>query len=439
MNVDFRQIDDWFVIHKPVDLSYTSIASAFFGIGMVLILTEAVFYEYFSDLANSSFTTRNVIGFHLFPSEIWFIFFGNALLFLIIGSDRFRISTAPFRDVGPIFLVLGVYSLWFVYGSQAGNSWALREFREMVFTALSLPPILFFGYRINPRRVVRKFIVPGTVAVLAASVISVENTALMLATFFVSYYVLRLLFGNVWSLAWFGLVSLAFLLKFSKPMIVLFVFCVGLSFLLASYLNPKSINWILSKFKIRVVLIGLAILGILAAGAYALNWYLGGLIEQVIRVYFLKERLGSGGGVVMGDLTGGRMAMWKAAIESWLNRPLLGHGLGAEIEAYSKGWVTATQFHNYTIQALHNTGLVGLALIASGWTTWLFRTFRKVSSVADLDDRIVMGSMLAYVCGLLFFGMYGHAFSYSPSTQFFWICVGLLCVPRQSSTMQYRL
>lgn len=431
MNVDIRAMDAAFLARTPVPVYYSTIASAFFGIGMVLILVEALFFEYFSGLAHSAFTTRRIIGFHLFPSEIWFIFIGNALLFLIVGNDRFRVPRCVFDDARPVFLVLGVYTLWFVYGSMAGNSWALQEFREMVFTALSLPPILFFAAQRSARRVIEKFIVPGALAVLAMTVAGVENTALIVATVFISYFAFKTLYKSPWALLGLGLASLPFLLKFSKPMIGLFVFCVATSFVLAGHLNPRSMNWILSKFKIRIILTGLSIVLALIVAVAAINAWSGGAIEQLIRFYFLKERLGATGDIVYGDLSGGRFAIWRAALESWLEHPLVGHGLGAEVEAYSRGWVTITQFHSYVVQALHNTGLIGSMLIIGGWSVWLRRSIRKIYLVRDVDNKIVLGSMLVYTFGILFYGFYGHSFSFPPTSQFFWLCVGFLCVLRE--------
>ncbi len=439
MNVDLRAIDSSLLARRPFLADYTTIGSAFFSVGVLLIFAEALFFEYFSSLAHSAFTTRRIIGFHLFPSEIWFIFIGNALLFLIVGNNHFRVEKRIFTDARPLFLVLGVYSLWFVYGSLAGNDWALQEFREMVFTALSLPPILYFASRQSAWRIVEKFLLPGVLAVLAISIIGAEDTALILATVFVSYFAFRLLYKSPWALIGLGLASLPFLLKFAKPMLGLFLFCVAASFVIAGHMNPRSVNWILSKFKIKIVLIGLSILLVLFIAVAAINAWSGGAIEQIIRLYFLKERLGASGDVVYGDMSGGRFAVWRAALESWLQRPLIGHGLGAEVEAYSKGWVTIPQFHNYIVQALHNTGLIGLLLIAGGWLRWLLRSLKKVYLIRDINEKVVLASMLVYVFGVLFYGLYGHSLSYPPSTQFFWLCVGFLCVLRRPLPNRVRL
>ena len=331
MNISLRAADAWFLVRKPVSLSYSTVASTFIGVGMLLMLAEAMFYDYFAAFAHSSFTTRRVIGYHLFFSELWFIFVGNALLFLVIGNRSFVIPRYLVVESRPVFVVLGVYSLWFVYGSIAGNAWALQEFREMVFTALSLPPILYFASMLSARQTIEKFIVPGTLMFLAISAYQVDLAAFMFGTLFVSYFALRLLYGTNWAIIGLVSASLPFLLKFSKPMVALLAFCVTATFLLAGYLNQKSVNWILSKFKIRIVLIGLSILVALLAIIALINAWSGGAIEEIVRLYFLKERLTESGEVFYGDVSGGRFAIWRAAVESWVHRPFIGYGLGAEL------------------------------------------------------------------------------------------------------------
>jgi hypothetical protein len=334
-------------------------------------------------------------------------------------------------------IVLGTYSLWFVYGSLAGNDWALQEFREMAFTGLSLPPILFFGTKLRLTRLFGIFVVIATLSLLLFSLIGLHNSALMVGTFCVAYYAFRLLYRNVWAVFGLTVSALPFLIKFSKPMIALFVFCFAASFLLAGYLNPRSVNWIFSKFKLRMAAIALCLLAALTSIVFLINYWSDGAIEQIVRYYFLKERFTASGDINYGDFSGGRFAIWSAAIESWAYRPIIGYGLGAELEAFASGWITKVQYHSYPVQALHNTGLIGFVLIFGGWTVWIVRTLRKVLLVVDIDKKIVLASMLIYVFGLLFNGLYGHSFSSPPSTQLFWLFVGLLTV--QSSPLRGRL
>jgi len=423
-------------VNTRLAVHYSALASAFFGIGIVIILIEALFFDYFQNLANAAFSTRAIIGFHLFPSEIWFIFFGNALVFLAIANNDFLIPGHLAPNARPAFLILTVYTLWFVYGALAGNSWALQEFREMVFTAFSLPAILYFAPFVSANQVMRRFCIPTVLALLVFSIGYATNTALIIGTFFVAYFCLRLLYRNGWAVFGLGIAALPFVIKFSKPMIVLLAFCLAASFLLAGYLNPKSVNLIFSRFKLRILFVAFALVMLLVAVIVAINALTGGAVEDIIRWYFLKQRVSASGAIVYADISGGRLAIWRVALESWSQRPLFGYGLGAELEAYSKGWVVKTQFHSYLVQALHNTGLVGLFLICSGWLVWTLRSLRRVYRVGDMDEKIILGSMLVYVFGIAFYGMFGHSLSYPPSTQFFWLCIGFLSVRRRPRSLR---
>lgn len=429
MTIDLRSADDWFILKRPVRIRTARIAAAFLRVGMLLIIAEAVFFEYFASLAHSSFSTRQVLGYHVFLSELWFIGVGNLLVFLIAGERGFSLPRRMLNDSKPILMILGVYSLWFVYGALAGNPWALQEFREMVFGALGLPPMLLLSSMVGAKQLLRSLVLPGVVALLfAATVASQDLTSFMLGSYFAGFFVLTLLYRTYWAIFGLGLAALPILVSFSKPAVTLFVFAVAVSFGVAGYLNQRSANWILSRFKIKILLVGAGILLGLALTVFLINLWTGGAIEAIVRWYFLKERITAGGEIVQGDMSGGRLAIWRSAIESWTGRPLVGYGLGAEVVAYSTGWVTKVQFHNYLVQALHNTGLAGFVMIVGGWFIWLRRSFRKVRRVTETDEKIVLGSMLVFVCSMLFFGLYGHAFSRPPTTQLFWLCVAFLSV-----------
>ncbi len=431
MSTLLRKLDESMYVRRPVVVPIGSIAPVFFVIGIGLIVVEAMFFETAASAAHSPFSTRRFIGYHLFLSEIWFIFIGNLLLFLSIGNRSFRIRKSIFTDVRAVLLTLGVYTVWFVYGALAGNSWALQEFREMAFAALSLPPVLYFGSQLKSYKVVERFVIPATLLLLLVALLGAHNASLLASTFLVAYFTLKLLYGSNWAIVGLALVSLPFLFKFAKPMIVLFGFTVGLTFILAGYFNPRSLNWILSRFKLRVAAIGVALLLAMIAAIAAINFITDGLIESIFRYFFLKERI-STSGTIYGDVSGGRFAIWSAAIEAWSQRPLLGHGLGAEVEAYSTGWATKAQFHNYLVQALHNTGIVGFTLIVGGWFLWLRKSLGKIKRCKSDRDRTLLGSMLIFVLGVLFFGLYGHSFTYPPSTLLFWLFVGLLSVAHPS-------
>jgi O-antigen ligase len=71
--------------------------------------------------------------------------------------------------------------------------------------------------------------------------------------------------------------------------------------------------------------------------------------------------------------TAGRNIIWPAVFVNALEKPLIGHGLGtarvvtAELFVGKKD-VTEYHPHNEYLQAFHDLGLVGLAMIVAAWT-----------------------------------------------------------------------
>lgn len=426
-------LDEMLYLRREIRLELRFTSTAFFTVGFLLIFAEILFYDYFADMANTPISTRHFIGFHLGFSELWFFVVGNGLLFLVLGENEFLVPRSVYRRALPLLSVLSVYTIWFVYGTLADNEWALEEFREMVFAAFCLPPVMYFGRYVDYAALLHKFILPCTFVLFVTSVADLHNATLIFGTFLASFYLLRLLSTSSLAIAGLALTTLPFVVKFSKPTIALLAFCLGISFLLAGYLNRRSVNWVLSRFKLRILFIGfLMLLGLIAAVALV-NYWTGGAIEQIIRLVYLKERVTSSGAVAYADVSGGRLSIWKSVIISWTERPLIGYGLGAEVEAYSSGWVRKTQFHNYVVQGLHNTGALGLSVIVTGWFTWFRRTLRNVKSSSEGREQLVQASMLIFMLGLLFFGLFGHSFSFPSVTLLFWVFAGLL-----SSAPTYR-
>lgn len=423
----------------PLSLSLSTVANGFFSVGLVLIVVDAFLFQQILALATTPFSTRAFFGFHLYPSEIWFLFIGNGVTLLLLGRDRLVIPRYLVENAIPLFVVLGVYSIWFVYGFLLGNGAALQEFREMVFSALALPAILYLAPHASARLLFQRLFVPICVAVAPIAVVAsragsgfaVHNSVLVISAFAAGYYFFRLLNGSRMALFGLAVISAAFLIKFSKPMVALLLAVYAITFLLSGRVNPDSVRWVLSRFKLRMVNITLFILGLVALMLVGINLYYDGLIEMGIRYLVLKERFTAVGEVQYGDVTGGRFAIWKAALVGWTERPWLGHGLGSTVAAYGTGWLTKTQFHNYILQALHNTGTVGVLLMVSAWFVWFRRTLGAIGSIADARARALPATMLIYVFGLFVYGLYGHSLSYPPSAQLFWLCIGFLSVYRR--------
>lgn len=413
-----------------VTVPMSTASTAFLSIGLALILIDSVFFPQVAGFATSGFSVRSIIGYYLFPSEIWFMVLGNALVALYLMAHGLKVNRRITLRVAPVLVILVVYCAWFEYGVAAGNAKAIDEFREMAFNAAGLPSILLFARFANIKRVFEIFVVAMLVMFVLLSLTALDNTALTIATFTVSYFVFRLLYRRKHAVPWLLLSLFPFVFKFSKPMLALVLFTVAVSFALAAHLNPMSRNWILSKFKLRIAGVALLILIVLVLLALLINYLYSGAIELAIRYYFLKERVSALGEIRFGDLSGGRLAIWQAAIQSWLQRPIIGYGLGAPVEAYASGWTIKTQFHNYLVQGLHNCGLVGFGVIFGGWFVWLRKSLRIIYSITEMEHKIVLAALFAYVLGVFFYGLYGHPLSLPPNAQLFWLAIGVLSVTR---------
>jgi len=409
----------------PVKIS--TISSTFFGIGLAILLFESIFFQSAADLAYAGLGTSALIGFHLFFSEIWFIFVGNFLAITLLVRNKLILPRAVLVSAVPPVLILSVYSIAFVHGIFLGNVAAPEEFREMVFSALGLPGILYLAQAVNLRRVLEIFIQSGIWVVLVASVLGAHASVLMLSSFFVGYYSLRFLHEKPFALAKLFVALLPYVIVFSKPMLALVAFSLLVSFVLAGHFHTRSRNWLLSRFKLSMLMKLFAVLALFLLVVFSVNWFFGGIIEEAIRYYFLKERVSNTSGAIRyGDWSGGRIGIWTAAVASWMQRPLLGYGLGAPLEAYASGWVVKTQFHNYILQTLHNCGAIGFAVIFASSLYWLRGRFHAIHSIYAMREKMLAVSMLVGVLGVLFYGLYGHSLSFPPAAQFFWFCVGYL-------------
>jgi O-antigen ligase len=421
-------------------------ANWFFTIGLLSIIAEAFFFNYISGLAHSPFGIRAFLGFHFFLSEIWFIGLGNIVVFFFLMQNNLKVPKNRLINIGPVFLVLGVYSFSFAYGNLRGNAFALQDFREMVFNGLSLPVILYLAPYIDIKKVFKRFVQLFLLIIPIWCLIAVperllfkfeeqriaHNAFLLLLLFPLSYYLLSMLLLKRYYMVAVLLTAVPFIASFSKVSVVMLSFSAIVAMAFSAYINPSGKNLLLRKFNLKIVFYIFLFSIIFILFAYSVNKYTGGAIETLIRYKFLKERFSSSGDIYYGEVSGGRFAMWIAVLDSWKHKPFLGHGLGSTVIFYHTGWIVTWKFHNYFFQSLHNTGLVGIVLIIGGWFVWWRRTLGKLRLVQDIYNKIVFVSMAVFVLSVMFLGLFGHSLSYSPVALFFWLCIGVLCTIRES-------
>jgi O-antigen ligase len=149
-----------------------------------------------------------------------------------------------------------------------------------------------------------------------------------------------------------------------------------------------------------------------------------GRIELLIRQNFFKEMVGDRGESNFGDLSGGRMLIWGNAIDLWKESPIVGHGLG--IAVTSRGFEVIYQIHNYYLQALMNTGLIGFLLISSAWIIWFRRVFKSLKTLDWNKEKTIYCALLTYIFAYFFYALYGLPMVFSSAAYFFWIAVAFL-------------
>ncbi len=407
----------------------------------MLVIVDSVFFSFVHGLAHSRYGLRSIIGFHLFFSEIWFILFGNIIFALHIHKQG-KISEAN-ANVAPIFIVLFVVWLSFLWGLLNSNVFALRDFREIAFGALGLPAILCFAPYCDLNTVVRRLALLCIPIAIIWSPFAIyehlmfaddpdwvtHNSFAIIMIFPFCYFLFHFLAGR----RGYGFIALliafAIVARFSKVTLALLLFCSFTTILLSKWLNRKLIFKRLNRHVISALLWMIVLLSVLLL---LVNVYSDGAIERQIRQHFLKERVASSGEIFRGDLSGGRFAIWTAAMSKWMDRPLFGHGAGAVLRVYSTGWIEKWQFHNYFFQQLHNTGAFGIVLIVGGWLFWWRRALLQLRSVENYRTKIALGCMAVFALTIMFYGFFGHPLSFPPVAQFFWVGIGFLCVSKSN-------
>jgi putative inorganic carbon (hco3(-)) transporter len=91
-----------------------------------------------------------------------------------------------------------------------------------------------------------------------------------------------------------------------------------------------------------------------------------------------------------------RLAHWQAAIGMMDDHPLIGVGFGNYEAAYPRyalmNWKYALgHAHNYYLNALAETGLIGFLSYVGGWASIIFLTIRAIPRLSGLDRGVMVG------------------------------------------------
>lgn len=419
-------------------LNKTSIATVLFKLGVLIIVLEGVFEANYLALAFTPFSTRPYIGIHLWPSQIWFLIFGSLLAITDLFHRKLRIDRFILKRSTPIFAVLTVYFLWTFYGIYLGNEAAIDSFREMLYAAFCFPAVLYMAQYVKVDEIFDRYFfitllvfifigVNSTFIRILPFIEQPSNNVLMVSSFTYAYFLLLAVWKSVYIIPAF-LATLPILVNINKPMIALVGMLPLVIFFLVMVCTRKKLKYSLNIRSLKITGVFVIMFSGFILAALYLNHILNGQIEMIFRDTFIKQRVSDTGQIYFGDISGGRFTLWTNAIELWKSRPLLGNGLGTAVPIRTE---TLAQIHNYYIQALMDTGLLGTGILALSWIVW----FRRVTATLRSSDwnytKIIYTALLTFVAGNFVFAIYGLPLIYLGAAHFFWVSIALLTVLRE--------
>lgn len=419
-------------------LNKVSIATVLFKLGLLIIVFERVFEANYLALAFTPFSTRPYIGIHLWPSQLWFLFFGSLLAVTDLFRRQLRIDRYIVKRSIPIFVVLLVYFLWTFYGLYLGNEAAIDLFREMLYAAFCFPAVLYMAQYVQVEEIFDKYFiitllvflflgVNSTFIRVAPFIAQPTNDILLISSFTYAYFLLLAVWKSVYIVPAF-LATLPILVNINKPMIALIGMLPMVIFFLIIVCTRKKLKYSLNIRSLKITGVFVVMFSGIILAAIILNTILDGQIEIIFRDTFIKQRVNTTGQVYFGDMSGGRFTLWTNAIELWKTRPILGNGLGTAVPIRTE---TLAQIHNYYIQALMDTGIVGTGILTMSWIVWFRRVTSTLRSLEWNYTKILYTALLSYVASNFVFAIYGLPLIYLGAAQFFWVAIALLTVLRE--------
>lgn len=160
-----------------------------------------------------------------------------------------------------------------------------------------------------------------------------------------------------------------------------------------------------------------------------------GAVLLVGMVFMLPEavfqRLSTGVGGNLNAVTAGRTGdIWLPLIPEILDSPIIGHGLGSILwtDAMRSGRIlTVTHPHNAYLQALLDTGVVGLILMLS-FFGWAWRRFRALASNPRLapERRGFYAGAAAGLMAFLITGFAGSSLMPVAEQSLLWLAFGMM-------------
>lgn len=411
----------------------SSTVTVFFQIGLMFMLLEAFYQEEYHSLAFTPFTTRSIVGIHLWPTQIWFKFVGNALALAILFRNRFRLPALTLKNTALMFGVLGVYLVWFFYGMAVGNWGAPDLFREMLYPAVMLPGAMYLARFVDVRQLfvpliyalaifIPIFAINAFILKMIPLAPNVYPVLMFIGTLATAYFLFRSLTSVVWLLCVLG-ISLGAILVLNKPQLALIAGYLLIVPFVTLSLTPSKVPWSINRNTVKFSILAMISVAILFISILLLDRLLDGRLTAAFLTKFVKVVVTDSGELMQGDVTGGRGIIWTNAIKSWKESPIIGNGLGTPVFHPQND---IAQLHNYPLQALNDTGLLGFGILAICWFFWFKGVIGRLRQIPWNHTKLVYASLLSFVLGCFFYGIYGLPMIEMTVAQLFWLSIAFL-------------
>ncbi|HET7548711.1 MAG TPA: O-antigen ligase family protein [Usitatibacter sp.] len=199
-----------------------------------------------------------------------------------------------------------------------------------------------------------------------------------------------------------GLVAAALLLTFSRGAIVAFVIV--------------NVIYLFSRRKLKTLILGAMLLPVVLALMPGAIW----------------SRLDMGMGQGVNAVSAGRVSGIWAPLMPWAaDSPIWGHGLQSLLwsPAMRGGhMLQVTHPHSAWLQAVLDTGFIGLILMLAFWMGHVWRGFRALARDPSLEPEVggFFEGAAAGLLGIVIANVAGSSFFPVPEQSFLWLAVGLM-------------
>lgn len=199
-----------------------------------------------------------------------------------------------------------------------------------------------------------------------------------------------------------GLVAAALLLTFSRGAIVAFVIV--------------NVIYLFSRRKLKTLILGAMLLPVVLALMPGAIW----------------SRLDMGMGQGVNEVSAGRVSGIWAPLMPWAaDSPIWGHGLQSLLwsPAMRGGhMLQVTHPHSAWLQAVLDTGFIGLILMLAFWMGHVWRGFRALARDPSLEPEVggFFEGAAAGLLGIVIANVAGSSFFPVPEQSFLWLAVGLM-------------